>query len=197
MQNLLVAAWGTLGWILYQQGKFEEAENYLQASWKNNQNAEVALHLGQLAEKRGQKQEALHRYSLGFATTRKALPAAAPMKQPDLISTVLRKRIEALKKQGFTTNNADLPGELTKLRAFHVGSTERPNAMLECSFVIDKGKITLLRSTNSGPVPEKDDAMIKRASFQDWIPRDSDAHLLLKGFLNCHSGTCELITYPE
>ncbi|RZU41879.1 DUF3857 domain-containing protein [Edaphobacter modestus] len=194
-QALLIAAWDTLGWTLYREGRLDESQSYLQASWNNSQSAEVGLHWGELAEKRGQKQEALHRYTLAFATTRDAMPEGAPTKGPDLISTELRKRIDILKKHGLT-NSVNMQGELTKQRAIHVGSRAGQNLTLEYSFLIEKGRVTLVSRSASGQSSADEDAMVKRANLVGWIPQDSDAHLLRKGFLNCHSGTCELIVYP-
>jgi tetratricopeptide (TPR) repeat protein len=39
--NLILAAWDTMGWILYREGKQDQAEDYVRAAWRNRQNAEV------------------------------------------------------------------------------------------------------------------------------------------------------------
>ena len=42
--DLLVAAWDTLGWILYKEGKFKESKSYIDATWMNMGDIEVSKH---------------------------------------------------------------------------------------------------------------------------------------------------------
>jgi tetratricopeptide (TPR) repeat protein len=195
-EALLVAAWDTLGWTFYHQGRLQESESYLQASWKNSQSAEVGLHLGELSEKRGKNQEALHRYKLAFATTPDASPVWNPLKGLDPVSVKLRKRMDALKEKGVSAGETNIQSELTKQRTISLGTRAGGNLLLECSFVIANGKIVLIRKSPSNHPDVNEDVMLKRANFEGWIPQDSDAHLLRKGTLNCHSGACELVVYP-
>ncbi|HVU44700.1 MAG TPA: DUF3857 domain-containing protein, partial [Terracidiphilus sp.] len=65
--NLLVAAWDTLGWILFKEGKLDKAKALLDAAWHASLNAENADHLGQVYEAMGHKDEALTAY--GYART--------------------------------------------------------------------------------------------------------------------------------
>ena len=48
--NLLFASWDTLGWILFREGKFEQAEPLLLAGWRNSLVAHRGNHLAQLYE---------------------------------------------------------------------------------------------------------------------------------------------------
>jgi tetratricopeptide (TPR) repeat protein len=195
-EALLVAAWDTLGWTFYQQGRLQESESYLQASWRNSQSAEVGLHLGALSERRGQNQEALHRYNLAFAITPDASPVWNPLKGLSPVSIKLQKRIDALKKKGVSAGEANLQSELAKQRTIPIGTRAGANLLLECSFVIAAGKVVLISKSPSDHPVANEDAMLKRANFAGWIPQDSDAHLLRKGTLNCHSGACDLVVYP-
>ena len=61
----LGAYWDTLGWVYFQKGKLDDAERYLKAAWMLHQYSEVAYHLGALAEKRGNKEEAIRLYAQG------------------------------------------------------------------------------------------------------------------------------------
>ena len=45
----LIATWDTLGWILYREGKLDEAEDYLKAAWINVQSDVMAEHIGEIA----------------------------------------------------------------------------------------------------------------------------------------------------
>jgi tetratricopeptide (TPR) repeat protein/transglutaminase-like putative cysteine protease len=60
--NLLYAVWDTKGWVEYKRGNLEVAERYIQAAWDDRGGGDVALHLGEIAEKRGNKEGAIRYY---------------------------------------------------------------------------------------------------------------------------------------
>ncbi len=66
----LAAYWDTLGWVHFQKGDFDTAEKYVAAAWLLQQHAEVGYHLGQIAEKRGKKEDAIRYYALAVVATR-------------------------------------------------------------------------------------------------------------------------------
>lgn len=57
--HLLAAAWDTLGWILYKEGKPAEAEPFVRASWRNDPHAAVGAHLDVIEAARGHAKTAL------------------------------------------------------------------------------------------------------------------------------------------
>jgi tetratricopeptide (TPR) repeat protein/transglutaminase-like putative cysteine protease len=61
------AYWDTLGWVYFQKGDLSTADRFVRASWLLNQHGEVADHLGQIYEKLGEKDRAIHMYALGIA----------------------------------------------------------------------------------------------------------------------------------
>src|ERR1700680_4051670 len=68
----LVAYWDTLGWVHFAEGDFSKAEKYVAASWDLGHHAEVGDHLGQIYEKRGEKDRALRTYALSMNGLRPA-----------------------------------------------------------------------------------------------------------------------------
>ena len=71
----LAAYWDTLGFVHFKKGNLDLAEKYMMAAWQVEQYSEVAVHLGQISEKRGRKEEAIHWYTLAAAGVQLA-PAA-------------------------------------------------------------------------------------------------------------------------
>ncbi len=69
----LAAHWDTLGWVHFQIGNLDEADKFLTSAWSANPSGTIGDHLGQLYERRGQKQKANHAYSLAL-TYRDAVP---------------------------------------------------------------------------------------------------------------------------
>src|SRR5580658_1243138 len=51
----LIAYWDTLGWVLFGEGDLNKAEKYVAAAWALGHHGEVGDHLGQIYQKRGDK----------------------------------------------------------------------------------------------------------------------------------------------
>jgi tetratricopeptide (TPR) repeat protein len=62
----LIAYWDTLGWVHFAAGHLEQSERYVSAAWNLGQHGEVGDHLGQIYEKRGDKQKAIRTYALAM-----------------------------------------------------------------------------------------------------------------------------------
>jgi len=62
----LIAYWDTLGWIEYDEGNLDKAEKYVAAAWTLGHHGEVGDHLGQIYERRGEKDRALRIYALSM-----------------------------------------------------------------------------------------------------------------------------------
>jgi tetratricopeptide (TPR) repeat protein/transglutaminase-like putative cysteine protease len=66
----LAAYWDTLGWVHFQKGDLADAEKYIRASWLLDQHSDVGDHLGQIYEKRGDKEKAASAYAMAIAAIR-------------------------------------------------------------------------------------------------------------------------------
>jgi tetratricopeptide (TPR) repeat protein len=66
----LVAYWDTLGWVYFSEGNLDKAEKYVSAAWGLGGHGEVGDHLGQIYEKRGDKNLALRTYALSLSALR-------------------------------------------------------------------------------------------------------------------------------
>jgi hypothetical protein len=64
--NLLYNVWDTKGWVEFQRGNLDVAEQYIRAAWEATGSGNIGEHLGQLYEKRGKKDEAIHYYVLSL-----------------------------------------------------------------------------------------------------------------------------------
>ena len=63
---ILIAA----AFVHFQKGEMDRAEKYIAAAWTLQQHGEVGYHLGQIFEKRGKNEEALHLYALAVVADR-------------------------------------------------------------------------------------------------------------------------------
>lgn len=62
----LIAYWDTLGWVEFSEGNLDKAEKYVNAAWTLGHHGEVGDHLGQIYEKRGNKDQAIRTYALSL-----------------------------------------------------------------------------------------------------------------------------------
>lgn len=106
-------------------------------------------------------------------------------------------RIAALKKQGIASQAATSNLAVQKLRTIRLGAWKGKNALTEYAFTIEKDKPGDLQESDPGAVLIVGaNAMIRRVVFDHWIPTGSQAKLVRKGTLNCHTGVCELVVHP-
>ena len=195
-QSLLIAAWDTLGWVLYREGKVDEAANYVRAAWNNEQKAEVGLHLGKIEEKQGHSAAALGVYEIAIATfppETLVTPSALARDQ----KRKLQDHIAALKKQGVVSQVHAPQLALQKLKTLPLGAWKGKNSMAEYAFILQKDKVDDLQESDAGKAPIVGaNAIVRRAAFDHWVPKGSEARLLRKGTLNCHMTVCDLVVHP-
>lgn len=182
--RLLIATWDTLGWILYREGKLEEAEGYLKAAWVNAQSDTVAGHVGDLEASKGRKNEALTMYRLGIAASR---PGAEQKK--------LQARAEELQKSGAKSSVSDWQRKLQEDRKLSLGAANGLNGVAEYGLLMSGGKVVRAKKIGDKELPGGQERL-KETSLVGYWPAGSDANLVRNGMLNCHSGVCELVLMP-
>ena len=64
----LATIWDTLGWVHFVRGDLQPAGSYLRAAWQLFPDATVGDHLGQVYEKLGRRDDALHTYAMALAS---------------------------------------------------------------------------------------------------------------------------------
>lgn len=96
----LAAYWDTLGWVYYQKGDLDLAERYVRAAWILQQHSEVGHHVGAIAEKRGNKAEAIRMYAQG---------AVADRVMPEARESLLKLTSAAAIEKLLATAKTELP----------------------------------------------------------------------------------------
>jgi len=96
----LASYWDTLGWVYYQKGDLDAAEKYVKAAWLLQQHSEVGHHVGAVAEKRGNKAEAIRLYAQAAVADR-----VVPEPRESLLKLTSADAIEKL----LTTAKGELP----------------------------------------------------------------------------------------
>ena len=185
----LQAAWDTMGWVLFRGGKLEEAAGYIQASFDARQSAEVGLHLGEIAEKQGNAAKALADYELAIASSPKL--NARGVEIPDgEVQKDLKRRVEELRSKG--VHPPDESGEvaLAKLRRLSLGSGADMSA--EYKVLVNGSGVVRVEPTTPRQAQGAVE-MLKKVKMGTFIPAGAKAQVVVKGLVNCKSGTCEFV----
>jgi tetratricopeptide (TPR) repeat protein len=191
--RLIADTWDTMGWILYREGKLEEAQSYVAAAWRNNQSAEEGKHLGELLEKKGDKSAALSIYELADATI-PDYDAMGVKKAPGEKKVELKKRVEALRKAGVKPSLKEAH-TLQELRTIPLGAAKGMSGTVEYRLLLNQGKVIRAEAVGS-KTQEGGEERVKTLAVAGFWPVGSQAQLVRNGFLNCHANICEVVLEP-
>jgi uncharacterized protein HemY len=188
--QLLIASWDTLGWILYKEGKFEDARPLIAAAWRDDLRAEVGDHLGQIYEAMGKKDEACAAYRLADAAVNKDTP-------PDTRNEIKAgfTRLEAAGAKPGPKNGTEV---LQELRTFKLGKIAGMSGW--GTFRIEltsEGAIEAQQMSGDHKIEGIGDS-IKKLRFPELVPAGSKAHLLRSAVVSCSQTVgCEVVLVPE
>ncbi len=187
--NLLVASWDTLGWILFREGKLEEAQPLIAAGWRNALLPESGDHLGQVLEAMGKKQDALSAYRLAAASSDGK--NAEPEVLEHITASITRLGGAKASTHGGTqalqdlrTYRVDRPAGLSGWGTFRLQLNT--NGVLASQQMSGDDKLAALTKG------------INATKFAELVPPGSQAHLLRSAVVSCSMGTtCELVLVPN
>ena len=183
----LVAYWDTLGWVFYAEGKLDRAEKYVAAAWGLGNHGEVGDHLGQIYEKRGEKEKAISTYALAMNGLRPIPETRGRLSGlvggADKVDGVVQKHRDDL-QQMRTTQLKD-PPPLTGNADFWVllGTGKNGATVESVKFVSGEEKLRSL------------EAALQHLKFNVNFPDDTPAKILRRGNLSCSqpAGNCSFV----
>jgi tetratricopeptide (TPR) repeat protein len=188
----LIAYWDTLGWVYFTEGNLDKAEKYVAAAWGLGQHGEVADHLGQIYEKRGDKDLALSTYALSLSGLR-------PIPET-------RDRLASL-TGGNTKADAAVAkykDDLQQSRTIDLGKVAKETGSAEFFVLLSRG---LGRGVSSAATVEAvkfaggDEKLkvftdaLRTADYRLTFPDDTPVKILRRGILSCSTatGTCMFV----
>jgi tetratricopeptide (TPR) repeat protein len=180
----LQADWDTLGWVYIRLGKLTLAEEYLKAAWTLSQVAVIADHLGQVFERAGKKQEALHMYRLAL---KRYLSGAEGIEKT-------RERVEKLVPGSSALGPKEeqaIDNELSLMRTVKLPklTTETASAEFFAVFTRDPktgaAKIEGVKFIGGSDVLKKEVAAVQSASLPMSFPPEGQARILRRGVVGC------------
>ncbi len=188
---LLVRAWDTLGWILYLESKFDEANPLITASWRNSQDPKAGDHLAQLYEAMGKKDEAMLTYALAASAIQRG--NASPEVRRHISESIAR-----LTKGGVKPAPQNATLLLQNSRTYKFARPEGASGWgafrLQITTTGAMASMQMSGEKRLGNITQTIDAI----KFPDLVPPQSKARLLRGGIVSCSSnGGCELVLVPN
>ena len=188
----LIAYWDTLGWVHFAEGDLTGAEKYVGAAWNLGHHGEVGDHLGQIYEKRGDKEKALQTYALSMSGLRPA---------PET-----RERLASL-AGGNTKADAAAArykDELDHLRTIDLGKA-RQTGNADFFILLSGGagsgaRVDAVKFVSGDEKLKSFTDALRTADYHLTFPDDTPVKVLRRGTLSCSmtTGKCEFIlTLPD
>jgi len=184
----LIAYWDTLGWVYFGEGNLDQAEKYVAAAWGLGHHGEVGDHLGQIYEKRGDKNLALRTYALSLSALR-----------PD---PETRGRLASLTGGDAKVDAtvAKYKEDLQQLRTIDLGKVAKETGSADFFVLLSRGKgsAATVEAVKFASGDEKlkvfTDAL-RTAEYRVTFPDDTPVKILRRGILSCSTatGTCTFV----
>ncbi len=168
--NLLYNVWDTKGWVEYQRGNLDVAERYVRAAWEANGNGNISEHLGEIAEKRGNRDEAVRYYVFSLVGSSPSVEGKSRLAALG-ITTDLDSRMEKART------------ELKAMRTHRLDATAKGNGdffVLASPATNDQVKFV----TGDAEIRSLD-GKVKSSNLELLFPGESSGRVLRRGIVIC------------
>jgi tetratricopeptide (TPR) repeat protein len=184
----LIAYWDTLGWVHFAEGHLDQAEKYVSAAWGLGHHGEVGDHLGQIYEKRGDKDKAVHFYALSMSGLRP--------------TSETRVRLAALVGGAAKVDEtvAKYKDELQKVRTIDLGKVAKATGNADFFVLLSRGAgsaatVESVKFVNGDEKLKSFSEALRTADYHVTFPDDTPVKVLRRGVLSCSTltGNCMFV----
>lgn len=182
----VVSAWETLGYVLLQEGKFDEAEPYAAAAWRNQPTPETGEHLGDVQVGLHIDREAALTYALASSLAHGSDASSAPL---------ARKAAAAAQKVGISLPEPAAAAEqLAKQRTLPVSGAANLSGTAVYGLLFTRdGVLQAVPAAGSTPALN---AAVRQAKLSLLFPPGQPMTLFHVVSLTCGSGACSVLLIP-
>jgi tetratricopeptide (TPR) repeat protein len=179
--------WDTLGWVYFQNNQLDKAKRYIEAAWLLDQHSEIGDHMGQLYEKMGRKQDAIHFYAMATTAAHKVPESEQHLKSllPDTKKTTVELESARKELEGMRSVRLPWSGAKSAKGEFFLTFTESSapeNKPLKPDQVKFVSGDESLRSYAT---------QLQATAFHIEFPDDTPIRLVRRGVLSCEDSTHE------
>ena len=169
--QLLFSVWDTKGWVLFKSGDVDKAEEYILPAWQGTESGAVAEHLGDIAAKRGQKDQAVKWYALSLLGDSPSTTARDKLKSLGVSGGALDSAISKARKEKIADRTQRLDAEQTGTAEFFL--LVSPGKVEDVKFV--KGEDSLRSLTGT----------LKNVNVPMKFPPSSQVHVVRQVRVTC------------
>ncbi len=197
----LAAQWDTLGWVHFQRGNLDQAEQFIRAAWLLGQHGEVGDHLAQVYEKRGEKDKAIQTYAQALAAykplpeTRPRLAALLAVNKTEGGQAAAHSKMLDLEIDGLVEKARR---DLDALRTVGLGPLLQESAQADFYLVLGPGaKVEEARFISGSDKLKPFTDALRAAKVKFTFPDTTPTRLLRRGTLSCvPTGGCNFVLLP-
>ncbi|HKT23249.1 MAG TPA: DUF3857 domain-containing protein [Terriglobales bacterium] len=172
--------WDTLGWVYFQNNQLDKARRYIEAAWLLDEHSEIGDHLGQLYEKMGRKQDAIHFYAMAATANHKIPDAEQHLKSLVPDSKRSAAEVERARQELQALRSARLPWSGKNATAEFFLTFEAPGA--SDGHPIKPEQVKFVRGDEA---LRSYTTQLQAASFAVEFPDDTPIKLIRRGVLTC------------
>ncbi len=195
--NALGANWDTLGWAYFRAGDLVRARKFINAAWMLLEHAAAADHLGQIYEKEGKRDAAIHAYELAIAAQHN-LPETR-----DRLMNLRGAEVKAIQPKAGSRPNAVRPlplvpeEELGRLRTTTVPELTQKHGSAEVFVLFSAAKLVDVQFIRGDEDLKGSMDAISRAHFNNVpFPDEGPERIVRRGILSCSpysTPSCSLV----
>ena len=198
--RLVALAWSRIGWAKFQHGENLAAMQFLTSAWLLSQSGTVGNRLGQVLEKQGQREKALHMYALAVAAGGSANTANTSEVQDTRARLAkLAADLGPAEKSAAEKDIAQAPAELALSRTVKLGPIVISSKPVSARFNL---------VFDSSPRPERaefvdgDESLrsaaeqLREKDFPVRFPDVSSVKIVRRGLLSCGGSGCGIELLP-
>lgn len=181
--NLLFAVWDTRGWVDFKRGDLDTAEKYILPAWEAGGSGDEAEHLGDIADKRGKRDDAINYYVLSLLSEEPSLTTRA--KLTALGVTDIDKRMDAAKP---------------KMSPRKVPLNKSDKGTAEFFLLVSPGKVEQAKFIKGDDNLKSLVDVLQKTDVQMKFPPQSQTHVVRRAVVRCGTtspGTCTVELVPS
>ncbi len=180
----LGAAWDSVGWAAFRLGDIERARKFVYADWMLVQHATAAHHLGQIYQRQGQTDQAIHAYQLALAIN------------PNLLDA--RERLVALSAEAPARAGPDRPPsrlmtsleeEVSKMRTKPVPGLPQAKGTADFFVLFSAKGIEDLQFASGDETLKPAASLLRKIPYEPVLPDGGAARIPRRGILSCSANT--------
>src|SRR5271166_2358895 len=168
--SFLYNVWDTKGWVEFKRGNLDLAEQYVAAAWQASGSGNIGEHLGEIYEKRGDRDRAVHYYVLALADDTPSAEARAR-----LTALGVTKGLDQMVEQGRR--------ELKQQRTISLNKSDQGTA--EFNLLISLSKVEQANFVKGDDSLKRLSQILQSTPSGMKFPPASSAHVPRRGVVTC------------